>query len=43
VLHIAGKLVSHGRRTRLKLDRDWPWSDALAAAFARLRANPQLC
>ena len=24
LLHVAGKLVTHGRRTRLKLDRDWP-------------------
>jgi hypothetical protein len=43
LLHIAGKLIRHGRRTQLKLDRDWPWSDALAAAFRRLRATPQLC
>ncbi len=43
LLHIAGKLVRHGRRTRLKLDRDWPWSEALTAAFQRLRANPALC
>ena len=26
LLHIAAKLVRHGRRTHLKLDRDWPWS-----------------
>ena len=26
LLHVAGKLVRHGRRTQLKLDRDWPWS-----------------
>ena len=43
LLHIAGKLVRHGRRTRLRLDRDWPWSNALAAAFQRLRAIPALC
>ncbi|HUA71883.1 MAG TPA: IS1380 family transposase [Solirubrobacteraceae bacterium] len=43
LLHTAGKVVRHGRRTQLKLDRDWPWSAALAAAFARLRATPQLC
>lgn len=43
LLHIAGKLVHHGRRTQLKLDRDWPWSDALATAFQRLRTTPQLC
>ncbi len=43
LLHLAAKLVRHGRRTQLKLDRDWPWSGALAAAFARLRSNPTLC
>jgi len=43
LLHVAGKLVRHGRRTQLKLDRDWPWSDALASAFTRLRTTPQLC
>ena len=43
LLHVAAKLVRHGRRTRLRLDRDWPWSQPLAAAFARLRANPALC
>ena len=43
LLHIAAKLVSHRRRTQLKLDRGWPWSKALAAAFTRLRSNPALC
>jgi Transposase DDE domain group 1 len=43
LLHVAAKLVRHGRRTQLKLDRDWPWSEALAAAFKRLRAIPALC
>jgi hypothetical protein len=43
LLHIAGKLIRHVRRTQLRLDRDWPWSDALASAFRRLRATPQLC
>ena len=43
LLHIAGRLVRHGRRTRLKLDRDWPWSTALAAAFTKLRRSPMLC
>jgi hypothetical protein len=43
LLHIAAKLVRHGRRTHLKLDRDWPWSNALAAAFTRLRTIPALC
>jgi hypothetical protein len=43
LLHVAAKLVAHARRTELKLDRDWPWSQALAAAFGRLRAIPTLC
>ena len=42
LLHIAAKLVRHGRRTHLKLDRDWPWSEALAVAFQRLRTIPAL-
>ncbi len=42
LLHTAAKLVRHGRRTRLKLDRDWPWSKTLATAFKRLRAIPAL-
>ena len=43
LLHVAAKLVRHGRRTRLKLDRDWPWSRALAAGFERLRTIPARC
>ena len=43
LLHTAGRIVSHGRRTRLRLQADWPWADALAAAFKRLRVNPALC
>jgi Transposase DDE domain group 1 len=43
LLHTAAKLVRHGRRTRLKLDRNWPWAAALTAAFRRLRAIPALC
>ncbi len=43
LLHTAGRIVSHGRRTRLRLQADWPWASALAAAFRRLRSNPALC
>jgi hypothetical protein len=43
LLHTAGRIVRHGRRTRLRLPNDWPWADALVAAFARLRAIPALC
>jgi hypothetical protein len=40
LLHVAGRLVRSARRTTLRLPRSWPWADALAAAFARLRALP---
>lgn len=43
LLHIAAKLVRHGRRTHLKVDRDWPWSTALAVARERLLKVPALC
>jgi hypothetical protein len=43
LLHIAGRLVRHGRRTRLRLQADWPWAEDLVAAFTRLRALPALC
>jgi hypothetical protein len=42
LLHVAGRVVRHGRRTRLRLQADWPWAQRLAAAFARLRASPAL-
>lgn len=41
LLHTAGRIVSHGRRTRLRLQADWPWASTLAAACTRLRANPR--
>jgi Transposase DDE domain group 1 len=43
LLHVAGRLVRHGRRTRLKLQADWPWATTLVDAFTRLRAIPALC
>lgn len=43
LLHVAGRLVRHGRRTRLRIQADWPWARALVDAFARLRAIPALC
>jgi hypothetical protein len=43
LLHVAATVVRHERRSHLKLDRDWPWSDALVTAFAKLRAIPGLC
>jgi hypothetical protein len=40
LLHIAGRLAVHARRATLRLQRSWPWADALAVAFARLQALP---
>jgi hypothetical protein len=40
LLHVAGRIVRSGRRTRLRLPRTWPWADALLAAFRQLRALP---
>jgi hypothetical protein len=40
LLHTAARLVFHARRATLRLQRDWPWAGALAAAFARLTALP---
>jgi hypothetical protein len=42
LLHVAGRLARSRRRTRLRLQSDWPWADALVAAFARLRTTPAL-
>jgi hypothetical protein len=41
LLHTAGRLAFHARRATLRLQRTWPWADALAVAFARLAALPQ--
>jgi hypothetical protein len=40
LLHTAGRLAFHARRATLRLQRTWPWANALAAAFARLAALP---
>lgn len=40
LLHVAGKLVRYGRRTRLRLQADWPWAKELLAAFHKLRSLP---
>jgi len=40
VLHVAGRLITTGRRQILRLDRNWPWATDLAAAFNRLRTTP---
>jgi len=40
LLHTAGRIASSGRRTRLRLQANWPWSGDLAAAFAKLETLP---
>ncbi len=40
LLHVAGRLAFHGRRAKLRLQHDWPWAQALAAAFHKLKALP---
>jgi hypothetical protein len=40
LLHVAARLVRGDRKLRLKIDRNWRWAHALAAAFNRLRALP---
>jgi hypothetical protein len=39
-LAIAGRLVGHARRHRLRLPAHWPWARALLTALTRLRALP---
>lgn len=39
-LHTAGRLAFHARRASLRLERRWPWSEELAAAFTRLAMLP---
>jgi hypothetical protein len=38
--HVAGRIVTHAPGVRLRLPRSWPWANALASAFQRLRALP---
>jgi hypothetical protein len=38
--HQAARVVRHARRLIMRLQRCWPWADALAEAFTRLRALP---
>src|SRR3954447_6667262 len=40
LLHVAGRLAFHGRRTKLRLQDTWPWAAELVAAFAKLKALP---
>ncbi|MGH7910221.1 MAG: transposase, partial [Candidatus Dormibacteraceae bacterium] len=40
LLHTAGRMVRRGRRVILRLQRNWPWTELLATAFARIRELP---
>jgi DDE family transposase len=40
ILHIAGQITRHARRTTLHLPADWPWADAILRAFKRLSTLP---
>jgi hypothetical protein len=40
ILHVAGQLTRHARRTTLHLPADWPWASAILNAFGRLQALP---
>ena len=43
LLHVAGIIATGGRQTKLRLADDWPWTDALIAAFDRLHGRPLRC
>ncbi len=38
ILHTAARITRGGRRTNLRLDRNWTWAKALAQGFGHLRA-----
>jgi hypothetical protein len=38
VLHVAGRIVTTGRREWLRLPRGWPWTDLIVTGNTRLRA-----
>ena len=40
LLHLAGRITHHGRRSTLRIPRSWPWRDVLAIAARRLAALP---
>jgi hypothetical protein len=40
ILHVAGQITRHARRSTLHLPADWPWAAAILRAFKRLNALP---
>jgi hypothetical protein len=43
LFHVAARVVRHGRRLIVRLQRTWPWAADLTAVFARLRTLPLRC
>jgi hypothetical protein len=42
LFHIGAPVVRRGGRVIVRLHRRWPWADALARAFLRIRSVPAL-
>jgi hypothetical protein len=42
LLHLAARLAFSGRRAKLHLPTGWPWTEALKAAFEKLKTLPAL-
>jgi hypothetical protein len=40
ILHVAGQITRHARRSTLHLPADWPWAGAMLRAFQRLDTLP---
>jgi hypothetical protein len=40
LLHIAGRLAFSARQAKLHLPAAWPWTEALTAAFEKLKTLP---
>jgi hypothetical protein len=40
ILHIPARLTAHARRRVLKIERSWPWAEAVVTAWNRLGAIP---
>ncbi len=40
LLHLAARLAFSGRRAKLHLPKAWPWTEALKAAFEKLKTLP---
>jgi hypothetical protein len=38
LLHVAARLAFHARKATLRIHAQWPWADALVAAFTRAQA-----